>query len=432
MPSPIHHTFGPHVDTKYLRKTLLLSYVPWRYVHGTAPLRLKNALREKFHAEPVLFASGRESLYALLRALGIKPGEEIILQGYTCVVVPNAIHAAGAVPIYADIDPDTLNMTPETVKRLLTPRTRAVICQHTFGIPADTKALRTLCTEHGIALIEDMAHVLPDAKGPELGVQGDYMILSFGRDKAISGISGGAVLSRHARTTASLLELERTAVHESWWTVARLLEYATRMHSLVRPLSGTPFFRPALWILQRFRMIIPVVTAQEKRGHMSHVLKKIPNVCAELALFSLGKLQKINDHRRSLTAFYTRHGREHGWPLLSGAHQNLPLQKFPLFVLNARAKRAVLKRENIHLDDGWTGCVICPEDIELTETGYEQGMDPAAERVCRQILSLPTHPTMTFFQAERLARRIDQLLAEKKEDRGSESHADQTAGQRPR
>lgn len=388
----------------------MLSYLPWRYVHGTAPLRLKNALREKFKAEPVLFATGRESLYALLRALGIKPGEEVIVQGYTCVVVPNAIHAAGAVPVYADIHPDTLNLTPDTVRPLLTPRTRALVCQHTFGIPADIKSLRKLCDERGIVLIEELVHAMPDQKGPDIGSYGDYVILSFGRDKAVSGISGGAVLSRHPRTTAALLELERTAVHESWWNVARLLEYATRMHSVVRPLAGTPLFKPAVWLLGKMNMITLVVSPEEKKGQMSPVVRKIPNACAELALFSLGKLKSSNERRRTLTAFFARHGREHGWPLLKGASPDLPLQKFPLFILNARAKRAMLKKENIHLDDGWTGCVICPEDIELTETGYEQGMDPAAERVCRQILSLPTHPTMTLIQAERLARRIDSLL----------------------
>lgn len=410
MPTPVHHTFGPHVDKEYLRKVLMLSYVPWKYIHGTAPLRLKNALREKFKAEPTLFGSGRESLYALLKALSIKPGEEVIIQGYTCVVVPNAIHAAGAVPVYADIDPDTLNLTTDTVRPLLTPRTRALVCQHTFGIPADIKALRKLCDERDIVLIEELVHAMPDQKGPDIGAYGDYVILSFGRDKAISGISGGAVLSRHPRTTAALLELERTAVHETWWNVARLLEYGTRMHSIVRPLSGTPLFKPAVWLLGKLRMITLVVTPEEKKGQMSHVVKKIPNVCAELALFSLGKLKSINERRRTLVSFFAHHGREHHWPLLAGIPDGLPLQKFPLFVLNARAKRAMLKKENIHLDDGWTGCVICPEDIELTQTGYEHGMDPAAERVCRQILSLPTHPTMTLIQAERLARRIDQLL----------------------
>lgn len=413
MRPPVHHTFGPHVDRAYLRRVLALSYMPWRYVHGTAPLRLKNALREKFSAEPVLFGSGRESLYALLKALGIKSGEEIIVQGYTCVVVPNAIHAANGVPIYADIDPETLNLTPDTVRPLITPRTRAVICQHTFGIPADAKALRKLCDEHSIVLIEELVHMMPDHKGPDIGSVGDYVILSFGRDKAISGISGGAVLSRHPRTTAALLELERTAAHESWWNVARLLEYATRMRSIVRPLAGTPLFKPALWILGKLHMIVLVVSPEEKKGRMSHVIKKIPNACAELALYSLSKLKSSNERRRTLTAFFARHGREHGWPMLAGVTPDLPLQKFPLFVLNAKAKRMMLKKENIHLDDGWTGCVICPEDIELTETGYENGMDPAAERVCRQIFSLPTHPTMTLIQAERLARRIDALLAEK-------------------
>ncbi len=389
---------------------LKVSYIPWKYVHGTAPLRLKTALREKFQAEPFLFGSGRESLYALLKALGIKSGEEIVLQGYTCVVLPNAIHAAGGVPIYADIDPETLNLTADTVRPLLTHHTRAVICQHTFGIPADVASLRKLCDERGMILIEELVHTMPDHKGPQIGSFGDYLILSFGRDKAISGISGGAVLSRHVRTTTALIEIERTARHETWWNVMKLLEYATRMHSIVRPLAGTFIFKPVVWILQKLHMVVLVVTPEEKKGRMSPMLKKIPNACAELALYSLSILNDSNERRRTLVNFFARHGREHGWPILAGATPNLPLQKFPLFVVHAKAKRAMLKKENIHVDDGWTGCVICPEDIELTETGYENGTDPVAERVCRQILSLPTHPTMTLIQAERLARRIDTLL----------------------
>ena len=90
---------------------------------------------------------------ATITGTDFEPGEEIVVQGFTCVVVPNAIHAAGGVPVYADIDPDTLNLTSASVRPLLTSRTRAVICQHTFGIPADIKALRKLCDERGIVLI---------------------------------------------------------------------------------------------------------------------------------------------------------------------------------------------------------------------------------------------------------------------------------------
>ncbi len=408
---PIHHTFGPHVDRAYLTKTLLLSYLPWKYLRGSSVRTLRQELKSRTRGEPFLFASGREALLALMRALDIRAGEEVIVQGYTCVVVPNAIHAAGGAVTYADIDPTTLNLTPETVEPLITPRTRAVICQHTFGIPADTKRLKALCETRGLVLIEDMAHVIPDPKGPQgIGEFGDYLILSFGRDKAISGIAGGAVISRHAATSAKLLETERTAPQLPFWHVVKLLEYATRMHSVIRPLSGTFLCRPAIALLNRLGFLVPVVTDEEKKGRMSPVVRKIPNVCAALALYSLKKLPALNERRRLLTNFFLRRGKDKGWPMLTGITHDLPLQKFPLFVEGAEKIRQSLKRDNIHLDDGWTGCVICPDSVEPFDAGYQWGADPVAEAACLQILSLPTHPTMTIMEAERLSRKLDHLL----------------------
>jgi dTDP-4-amino-4,6-dideoxygalactose transaminase len=152
---------------------------------------LKRELEKKFDGTTVLFGSGRESLLALLMSLDAKPEDEVILQGYTCVVVPNAIQAAGLVPVYVDIDQDTLNLSMDTVKEAITPKTRAIICQHTFGVPADTKALRTICDDHKIFFIEDCAHVLPDEKGPsEIGRLGNA------QSRILSALSSLYLLAR--------------------------------------------------------------------------------------------------------------------------------------------------------------------------------------------------------------------------------------------
>jgi len=390
--------------------TLLASYKPWAYVRGRSVGALKKDLKMMFSAEAFLFASGREGLLALLRSMDLRAGEEVIVQGYTCVVVPNAIHAAGGTVKYADIDEETLNLTAETVEPLITSRTRAILCQHTFGIPADTKALRTLCDKHGLFLIEDMAHVLPDAKGPRIGQDGDFLLLSFGRDKAVSGISGGAVISRKERESKRLLEAERTASHVRWIDVLRLLEYPSRMRSVVRPLSGSIFVKPAVKILNLLGLFIPIVTDEEKKGRMSLVVRKIPNACAGLARMSLRKRAALNERRRLLTEFYLRHATSRKWRVLEGVSSDLPLQKFPMFVRSANKIRAELKKANMHLDDGWTGCVVCPDSVSLPDAGYEWGADPVAEAACKQILSLPTHPTMTLIEAQRLCSQLDQLL----------------------
>ncbi len=407
---PIHHTFGPHVDSAYVRRTLALSYRPWAYRRGPERDALADDLQQRFTMNASLFASGREALLALLRSFHLPKGTEVIVQGFTCVVVPNAIKAAGLKTVYADIDPETLNLAPETVEAAATPLTRVVMCQHTFGIPSPTRELRALCDRRGWILIEDCAHVLPDRNGPtDILRHADHAILSFGRDKAISGIGGGAALTRQPETARRLTELLQKATDVSLWDVVRLLEYPSRMAHIVRPLTGWKLAGPLLAFFKLVGLFIPVVTNDEKRGRMSQRLRRMPNVCAALARWQLTRLERINDHRRLLTARYLEASGKNGWPVLRGISSQLPLQKFPMFVSNASQIRQALKRDNVHLDDGWTGCVVCPDSCDMTAAGYEPGTDPAAETASMSILSLPTHPTMTATQADDLIALLDPL-----------------------
>jgi dTDP-4-amino-4,6-dideoxygalactose transaminase len=105
------------------------------------------------------FQRGRIALYAILKALGIGSGDEVIIQAFTCVAVPCPVLATGARPVYADID-GTLNLDPSSVEARLTPRTKAIVVQHTFGIPANMDRLLRTANECGIYLIEDCCHTV--------------------------------------------------------------------------------------------------------------------------------------------------------------------------------------------------------------------------------------------------------------------------------
>lgn len=416
---PTHHTFAPLADRAQQCLALHRTLMPWLYRNEDDVRKLETALGERFGGEAITFTSGREALLALLKALKFQPDEEVIVQGYTCVVVPNAVHAAGMKTVYADIEQDTLNLDLKAVEAAITPQTRVVICQHTFGIPADTKALRALCDRHSLFLIEDCAHVLPDTKGPEeIGKYGDAMLLSFGRDKAISGVSGGGVIVRRKDLADAVRTVQREARSVSLFRIFAYLQYPL-LYGLAKPVYDRLIGKSILVIASKLQLLVPILTRSEKKGEMSATLHKMPGACAALAMQQLQKLEALNDHRRMLTTFYSDHGQKAGWPMLEGvcgskgtmALHHPPLQKFPLFTVGAESIRRTLKKENIHLYDGWTGCVVCPETVNDVDAGYRDGQDPKAESACQQILSLPTHPTMTRAQAERLVTILDSMLS---------------------
>ncbi len=362
------------------------------------------------HRDCFLFSSGREALLALLRTCDFPTGSEIIVQAYTCVVVPNAIHAAKLTAIYADIEKDTLNLDLSSVESLITPRTKAIICQHTFGIPSDTERLREICNRNGLMMIEDCAHILPDAAGPsEIMSKGDAILLSFGRDKAISGVTGGAVLCGRQDLAARLQESEQQALPVPTATVRRLLLYPL-FYGIARPFMGMGIGKALLALLRRYRLLVPIVTTEEKEGVQSSELHAMPPACAALAVQQLESLQKINDHRRTLVQFYLQSSADLSWPVLHGIRSDLPLQKYPLFVCGAEGIRRSLKRKNIHLSDGWTGCVVCPASADQERTGYCAGSDQKAEEVAEEILSLPTHPGMSLADARRLVAALTPFL----------------------
>lgn len=385
--------------------------MPWLWKEGPEKEELKRVLGERFGGKAHLFGSGRESLLAILKSLRLQKDEEVIVQGYTCVVVPNAIIAAGMTPIFADIEEDTLNLDIAEVERLITPRTRAIICQHTFGIPAFTKELRTLCDRTGLILIEDCAHVMPDIKGPtDIGTRGDVMFFSFGRDKAISGVNGGAVICRRSDICTDLQKLEDDAVPFAVWQIKRWLQYPM-LYGIAKPVYGIGLGKVMLAVFGKLGMLAPITTRKEKQGQMDSRLHRMPNAMAILALQQWTCLNDINNHRRMLTDYYFNEAVRRNWPLLLGVTPDLPLQKFPLFTEHAERIRQALKKQNIHLHDGWTGCVICPADSDEAACGYKDGDDPDAEMAGRQILCLPTNPDTSMEQARKLIELLDPLLS---------------------
>ena len=161
--------------------------------------RLEQAFADKFDSDyAVSFVNGTATLHAALFAVGVRPGDEVIVPPLTMSSTTFAVLQAGAVPVYADIEPDTFVMSVDAAARCITPRTRAIMPVSLYGLAPDFDGLRQLTNEHHLAIIEDDAQCfLGYYKGKKVGTLGDMSSFSFQNSKHITCGEGGMLISNN-------------------------------------------------------------------------------------------------------------------------------------------------------------------------------------------------------------------------------------------
>lgn len=164
---------------------------------------LTGYLEKKYKGKAMLCKNGRSALVLALKSY-FKPGDAVIVNGFTCYAVYEAIKAAGLTPIFADISRRDLNFDTKTLEEAFKRATntsktiRGIIVQNTLGNPVDIQAVGQFAQKHDLVIIEDLAHSagVKYADRREAGTVGAATVWSFGKDKAIDTISGGAVVLR--------------------------------------------------------------------------------------------------------------------------------------------------------------------------------------------------------------------------------------------
>jgi dTDP-4-amino-4,6-dideoxygalactose transaminase len=144
-------------------------------------------------------ANGTVALQVALDALGVKPGDEVIVPPFTFVASATAVLLCNATPVFADIDPETFNLSLKAAEAAITPKTRAIVVVHFGGRPAPLDAFQALARKHGLALLEDAAHA-HGAKwmGTPVGAWGDAATFSFQEFKLMTAGEGGIIVTRSA------------------------------------------------------------------------------------------------------------------------------------------------------------------------------------------------------------------------------------------
>jgi perosamine synthetase len=156
----------------------------------------------------VALSSGTAGLHLGLAALGIGDGDEVILPSFTFIAAANAVLHRRARPVFVDIDPRTLNLTPESVAMAITPRTRAIIVVHTFGYPADLNPIIEVAARLGVKVIEDACEALgAEYRGKRIGGFGDFGVFAFYPNKSITTGEGGMVVTRDRQLAETIRAL---------------------------------------------------------------------------------------------------------------------------------------------------------------------------------------------------------------------------------
>jgi dTDP-4-amino-4,6-dideoxygalactose transaminase len=218
----------------------------------------------------VAVTNGTVGLEVALRALGVGCGDEVVVPAYTFMATPLAVLYVNAIPIFADIDPETYTLSPESLQESLSEKTKAVIPVHIAGQPCNMDAILKLAEEHGLRVIEDACQAWgAEWRGRRVGSLGDVGAFSFQSSKNITAGEGGIVV-----TDSEELYRLLWAYHNC----GRSLEGETYTHHLPGGNYRMTEFQAAILLVQLDRYDQQLQTREENAQHLDHLLTKIDGV----------------------------------------------------------------------------------------------------------------------------------------------------------
>lgn len=298
--------------------------------------------------------SGTSGMFLILKALQIGPGDEVVVPAMGFVTLAEAVAVTGAKPVFADVEPETYNLDPESVRSVITEATKAIVPAHKYGHPADLDALGAIASERGIAVVEDACHAFGGAyRGRRTGPIGRAGFLSFaGKSISVCGL-GGMVVTNDADLANEV----------------RLL----RDHGRPRA-RGERFYD-----IQRIGYNL-----------------RLSEIHAAIGRVQLEHLESWNEARRQRAAELNAGLSEAGAPVR--LPRTLPdcVHAFLHYTIAVPEGHRDALRAHVH-QAGVDASVLYPQDLHLIGpyqelVGHVEGDFPVAERLTSEVLSLPNHP----------------------------------------
>ncbi len=354
---------------------------------------------------------GRVALYALLRGLGIREGDEVAISAYTCVAVPEGVLATGARPVFFDLEPGSLTMDPAQCESMLTSKVRAIIVQHTFGIPARMSCFLELAQRTGLTLIEDCCHTFSSTyAGREVGRFGDAAFYSFEWGKPVVAGLGGSLVCWNPD-----LEHQIRASYPEFEDPSRLRDLRLRGQYW----AFSFLYRPSLfWRIRDLKNWLGRAKLVEGNYSGSYSgpasedfrLRMAPSCRARLHR-RLRSLDAVTEHSRWVSRQY-RSG------ICSRAVQHLDVPagaevvyaRYPLRTEHKEPLLALARAARVEIANWYATPVHPLERSQWESVGYRAGSCPNAERRAREIITLPTHPRVTHRDITRTIHFLNEVV----------------------
>lgn len=355
-----------------------LAQPPARYPAADAAGRLHRQISSLWQVPyAASFMGGRASLYAVIRTLGLNPGDQVLIPAFTCQCVTNALTFNGVEARFVDIETDTYGMDAQAMAAAITPRTKAVLIQYTFGLVCrDLPQLLATAREHGLLIVEDCAHATGGRwRGQLLGTLGDIAFFSSERSKIVNTIHGGWVITADTRLGERLQEVYLRSHEADPVFVTRLLH--TLRHACAE-LRDPAAARPEAWL--------PQMQPAELSGLFSPQYGwRMAEPVAELLSLQLARLPALLEPRRKGAEFWQAWTQARGirGPRPRSDAENTWLRYPLLLTPEQKTAREALERE-LNAETGvWFTTPMHPHPLELPDC-------PAGMRAARGCVNLPT------------------------------------------
>lgn len=330
----------------------------------------------------VAVSNGTAALHCACLAAGIGPGDEVITTPITFAASANCALYCGARPVFSDIDPDTYNIDPASIRACLTERTKAVVAVDFTGQAVEYEKIRAICDEYGLIFIEDAAHSLGTKyNGRQVGSLADMTTFSFHPVKTITGGEGGAVLTdseeyhrkltlAHAHGITHEEEWMMDAPHEGPWYYEQVeLGYNYRITD----------FQAALIISQMKKLDRFIARRKEIVGRYNEAFSDIPELILQREIHQ------------------------------SDTCRHLYIIRLDLTKLNCTRREFfdAMSAENVQCQIHYVPVYWFPYYRKL---GYEKGLCPKAEELYKGIMSIPLYPRMTDQDVEDVIQAVKKVV----------------------